>query len=246
MTAEKFIADPFADEAGSRLYRTGDQVRYRKNGVIEFIGRYDNQVKLRGFRVEPGEIETVLLGQPKLSDAVVMLHTDDSGEKRLVAYAVARGDKAPSVGELRDYVASRLPNYMVPSVFVLLDELPLTDNGKVDRDALPEPLDMLAARGAEYTAPQNELEQQIAQIWEEVLGLDGVGIHDNFFDLGGHSLMATQVVSRIREQLGIELPLSEIFEYSTVAELAQKIQIIQWSNQEFRGDESEEREVFRI
>jgi non-ribosomal peptide synthetase component F len=246
LTAEKFIADPFDDDPASRLYKTGDQVRYRRDGAIEYLGRFDHQVKLRGFRVEPGEIESVLLSQPVVSDAVVIVYEDEAGDKRLVAYIVADGGEAPSESELREYVANRLPNYMVPSALMVLDKLPLTANGKVDRNALPEPGDIRDSQGGEHTAPRTELERQLAQIWAEVLKLERVGIHDNFFDLGGHSLMATQVVSRIREQLNVELPLSEMFGYPTVAGLAQKIELINWTNQEFRGDEIEEREVFKI
>ncbi|MDH3276218.1 MAG: amino acid adenylation domain-containing protein, partial [Gammaproteobacteria bacterium] len=218
LTAEKFVPDPLHPQ--STLYRTGDKVRYRRDGAIEYLGRFDHQVKLRGFRVELGEIESVLLRQRMVSDAVVVVHEDESGDKRLVAYVVADSSDAPSEADLRDFVAKRLPNYMVPSAFMMLDKLPLTANGKVDRKALPVPGDMRASLGAEYTAPRTELEQRLAQIWAGVLKLERVGVHDNFFDLGGHSLMATQVVSRIRGQLNVELPLSEMFGYPTVAELA--------------------------
>jgi amino acid adenylation domain-containing protein len=245
LTGERFIADPFDEDPATRLYKTGDQVRYRADGALEYLGRFDHQVKLRGFRVEPGEIESVLVAQPAVSEAVVIVHAEEGGDKRLVAYVAAAGDEAPSESELREQVAQRLPSYMVPSAFVVLEKLPLTANGKVDRDALPGP-DAMRSEGEGYTAPRSEVEAQLAQIWAEVLKLEKVGVHDNFFDLGGHSLMATQAVSRIREQLDVELPLSEMFDYPTVAELAQKIELIYWANQEFRGDEIEEREVLSI
>ncbi len=228
LTAERFVPDPLHLEG--TLYRTGDKVRYRCDGAIEYLGRFDHQVKLRGFRIELGEIESVLLRQQVVSDAMVIVHEEEPGEKRLVAYVVADSSDAPSVVDLRDFVANSLPNYMVPSAFMVIDKLPLTANGKVDRKALPEPGEVRASLGAEYTAPRTELEQQLAQIWAEVLKLERVGVHDNFFDLGGHSLMATQVVSRIRVQLNAELPLSELFEHPAVAELATVLELLLHEN----------------
>ena len=199
LTAEKFIANPFNERAGARLYRTGDEVRYRADGTIEFLGRFDDQVKIRGFRIEPGEIETLLARHPTVRNAAVVVHGVDADDKRLDAYLVGEPGTVPGVAELRSYVRKQLPDYMLPAAFMILDEFPLTANGKLDRQALPVPQDMPAEEGSEYMPPRSELEQQLAQIWVDVLKLERVGIHDNFFDLGGHSLLATQVVSRVRE-----------------------------------------------
>ena len=220
LTAQKFVANPFSDKPGARLFRTGDEVRYLRDGTIEFLGRFDHQVKIRGFRIELGEIETVLSSHELVQDAVVIVREDEPGDKRLVAYLLKANDAAPTVETLRQHIKASLPEYMLPAMFVILDELPLTPNGKLDRDALPVPGDERESLEIEYTAPRNELEQQLAEIWAEVLKLERVGIHDNFFDLGGHSLLATQIVSRISEQLDVELPLSDLFDYPTVAELA--------------------------
>ncbi len=218
LTAEKFIADPRHPQ--NRLYRTGDRVRYRHSGAIEYLGRFDHQVKLRGFRVELGEIETALLKHQNLSDAIVIVHEDDPGNKRLLAYVVAQDADAPSATSLREFIAKSLPNYMLPSAFVILEKLPLTSNGKIDRKALPLPDDLGNILETEYVAPRNELERDLARIWAQVLKLERVGIHDNFFNLGGHSLLATRIVSHIREQMKVELPLSDMFDCPTVAELA--------------------------
>ncbi|MDH3276102.1 MAG: amino acid adenylation domain-containing protein [Gammaproteobacteria bacterium] len=245
LTAEKFIADPFSDDPGARLYKTGDLVRYRADGNIEYLGRIDQQVKLRGFRIELGEIESVLAGHEAVRDAVVVVRDDEPGEQRLVAYVVADGPDAPSVTDLRALMRSKLPDYMLPSAFMVLDRLPLTANGKLDRSALPMPE---GERQSDETLvePRSDLERQLVEIWAEVLKLERLGIHDNFFDLGGHSLSATQVVIRIRKALQMELPVSQMFGYPTVAELAQKIELIHWTNQELDGGELDEREVFRI
>ena len=246
LTAEKFVADPFSAEADARLYRTGDLVCYRGDGVIEFIGRIDHQVKVRGYRIELGEIETVLVQQAAVSDAVVLVREDEAGDKRLVAYVVPTPawqaqyppDEAMSDGplegawhtelvpELRQQLREQLPSYMLPSMFVVLDEFPLNANGKLDRQALPDPEDLQSGLEAQYVAPRTEMEAQLARIWAEVLRQEQVGVHDNFFDLGGHSLMATQVVSRIRGQLNVELPLAEIFAYPTLAELAPAVEAL--------------------
>ncbi|MDH3276217.1 MAG: amino acid adenylation domain-containing protein, partial [Gammaproteobacteria bacterium] len=220
LTVEKFIADPFSDDPGARLYKTGDLARLREDGNIEFLGRIDQQVKLRGFRIELGEIESTLADHEAVREAAVVIREDEPGDQRLVSYVVADEFNAPSVTDLRALVRSKLPEYMLPSAFILLDRLPLTANGKLDRNALPIPE---GERQSEETfvEPRSDLERQLVEIWLQVLKLERLGIHDNFFDLGGHSLLATQVVSRIRAQLGIELPLSEMFEHPTVAELAQ-------------------------
>jgi amino acid adenylation domain-containing protein len=220
LTAERFIPDPFSGEEGSRLYRTGDLCRYAADGLIEFIGRTDNQVKIRGFRIELGEIEAALRGHEGVDDAAVVVRDGAGGDRRLVAYVCGRGGAAPSADELREHLRGRLPEYMVPSQYVMLEALPLTANGKVDRRALPEPGTEAGVGCEEYVAPRTAAEEAIASIWAEVLGVERVSAHDNFFDLGGHSLLATQVVSRAEEALGVELTLDKLFDSPTVAGLA--------------------------
>jgi len=220
LTAERFAADPFSPVAGSRLYRTGDLARWRVDDTLEFLGRIDGQVKIRGFRVELGEIEAQLRAQPAVREAVVLAREDRPGDKRLVAYVVpAEGEERTAlVPGLRAALAEALPDSMIPSAFVVLESLPLTPNGKVDRRALPAPDEGDLARGT-YVAPRTELERRLCEIWAELLGVGRVGITDGFFDLGGHSLLATRVVSRVRAELGRELPLRALFEHPTVGEL---------------------------
>jgi len=220
LTAEKFIANPFSTERGARLYRTGDSARYLPDGNIEFVGRLDNQVKIRGFRIELGEIEAVLGQHSSLREAVVLVREDNLGEKQLVAYTVAAAGFLPSVNELRGFLQQKLPEYMVPSTFVMLVSLPFTPNGKVDRKALPAPHQTRPELEETFVAPRTPTEQTLVAIWGKVLKLEKVGIHDNFFDLGGHSLLATQVMSRIRSAFSIDLPLRRMFESPTVAEIA--------------------------
>jgi amino acid adenylation domain-containing protein len=237
LTAERFTPDPFSARPGSRLYKTGDLARYRPDGVLEFLGRIDHQIKLRGFRIEIGEIETVLQQHPDVQEAVAIVREDAPGDKRLVAYVVAGGqgtenkeqrdgndDSRFSVlgSQLRQFLAQRLPEYMIPSAFVTLPALPLTANGKVDRKLLPAP-DQDQLHSAAYVAPRDELETTIAAIWADVLSVTRVGIHDNFFALGGHSLLAVKVIAGLHERCQIELPLRRIFEAPTVAELAASI-----------------------
>lgn len=223
LTAEKFIPDPFRAEPRARLYRTGDLARHLPDGELEYLGRIDHQVKLRGFRIELGEIETVLGQRAGVREAAVIVREDTPGDQRLVAYTTAAaGQPAPTGEELRDYLKGKLPEHMVPTAFVALDALPLTPNGKVDRKALPAPDH--ARAGANYTAPQTPGEEALAEIWAAVLGVERVGVYDNFFELGGHSLLVTQVVSRVRETLGVELPLRSLFESPTVAGLAETIE----------------------
>jgi amino acid adenylation domain-containing protein len=219
LTAEKFIPDPFSKEEGARLYSTGDRARYLADGQIEFLGRLDHQIKIRGYRVEPGEIETILLKHPAVRETVVQAYKDDGDQQRLAAYLVVRNDdsqSAPKVDELRQHLRRELPEYMIPGVFVLLDALPLTPNGKVDRRALPAPLTIRPDLSSGFVPPQTALERVVASIWAEVLGLDQIGLYDNFFDLGGHSMLATKVTFKVREALLIELPLSSLFESPTV------------------------------
>ena len=226
-TAERFVPDPFGPltgaSAGERLYRTGDRVRWRPEGTLEFLGRLDQQLKLRGFRIEPGEIESVLERHPSVGTAVVMAREDTPGDIRLVAYVVANGASGADPAHLRDFLEQRVPEYMVPSAIVVLDSLPLMPNGKLDRGALPVPESAYPEEGQGYVAPRTPVEEMLAAIWATVLRLERVGIEDNFFALGGHSLLATQVVSRIRTVIGVELPLSALFEDPTVAQLAARI-----------------------
>ncbi len=222
-TAERFIPHPFAHESGERLYRTGDLARYSAGGVLEYAGRRDLQVKVRGFRVEVGEIEAALKQHGSVKQAVVTVREDEAGRKRLVAYVVAAQTSAPpATAELRRHLKHKLPEYMVPSLFVRLDALPLTNSGKVDRRALPDPVH--DDRDDEYVAPRTAVEEMLAAIWSEVLDGVKVGVNDNFFDLGGHSLVATQVMSRVREAFGIEIALRSLFEQPTVGELAETIE----------------------
>jgi amino acid adenylation domain-containing protein len=223
LTAEKFTPNPFSKEPGARLYRTGDLARYLPDGNIEFRGRTDHQVKVFGFRIELEETETVLGQHPAVAATVVMAREDAPGGKRLVAYVVLNEDQAATVSELRTFLQAKLPNYMIPSAFVLLDSLPLTPNGKVDRGALPPPNQTRPELERSFLAPRTPSEQLLTAIWAQILELDKIGVHDNFFDLGGHSLLATQIVSRIRETLQIELPLRRLFEKPTIAELAELI-----------------------
>ena len=224
LTAERFVLDPFTTVKGSRMYKSGDLARYLVDGNIEFLGRIDHQVKIRGFRIELGEIESLLEQHQKLREVVVSVYEPILGDKRLVAYMVSEKDSTPSVTELRDSLKQQLPEYMIPSAFVFLDALPLTPNGKLDRKALPEPDQHRHDLGAELIAPRSPLENQLAEIWRDVLKIDRIGIHDNFFELGGHSLLATQVIVRIGEQLSVDISLSSFFESPTIAELAELVE----------------------
>jgi amino acid adenylation domain-containing protein len=219
LTADRFMADPFG-AAGTRMYRTGDRVRYRAVGQLDFIGRVDDQVKIRGFRIEPGEIEVVLLNHPGVRQAVVLARRQTSGDLRLVAYLVP-GVEAPDREELREYVKRRLPEYMVPAAFVMLEALPLTAHGKLDRWALPEP-DISGQVEHQYVGPRNALEQKLAEIWADVLQLEQAGVQDNFFDLGGDSIVAIRLVARAN-QAGIRLTVRQFFEQQTIAGLAAMI-----------------------
>jgi acyl carrier protein len=223
-TAARFVPNPFSEEAGARLYRTGDMVRYLPDLNIEFLGRMDHQVKVRGFRVELGEIEAVLLKHGAIRQAVVIAEAGTTENQRLVGYIVASGSKAPSIDELRAFLGQHLPDYMIPSTFVSLKTLPLTANGKIDRAALPAPDESRPDLQRLFVAPRTVVEKELADIWAELLKLNEVGVHDNFFELGGQSLLATQVVSRIRKTFNCELLLRSLFESPTIAQLAEQIQ----------------------
>jgi amino acid adenylation domain-containing protein len=218
LTAERFIADPFS--ADSRVYRTGDLVRFREDGAIEFLGRIDHQVKLRGFRIELGEIESVLIKHPHVEQAIAVLRETKQRGQHLVAYITPAVGCEVDMAEIRECLKANLPDYMVPSAFMVLDAIPLTPNGKLDRKALPMPE---YAAETEYVAPRDDTEKQLVDIWQVVLQQEKVGIHDDFFVLGGHSLLAMQLVSRIRDQLGFDLPVRRLFECPTIAGLAPDI-----------------------
>jgi amino acid adenylation domain-containing protein len=222
-TAERFIPNPFSSYAGARLYRTGDLGRYLLDGSIEYLGRIDQQVKIRGFRIEPGEIEAALQKHPGVQTAIVVVREDDPGEKRLVAYVLLQKEYQGTLDDLRSFLAEKLPEYMLPSVFIGLDTLPLTPNGKVDRRMLPVPDASRPEMEGKFVAPRNTTEEALAKIWSEVLKVHQIGIHDNFFKLGGHSLAATQVIVRIQKTFQIELPVHVLFQEPTIAGLAGKI-----------------------
>ncbi len=225
LTAASFVPDRFAGRAGERMYRTGDLVRRRPDGAVEFLGRVDRQVKVRGFRIEPGEIEEGLRRHPELVDAVAVVHGSGSEEKRIVAYVVPADPGAPPASdELRTFLEQRLPPYMLPAVFVPLAELPLTANGKLDRRALPDPDAERADWAGGYVAPRTPLEEAMAGIWSEVMGLAEVGIHDDFFELGGHSLLGTLVISRVIETFEVELPLQSLFANPTIASFTTRVE----------------------
>ncbi len=219
LTAERFVPDPFGGVPGARLYRSGDRVRRLASGELESLGRVDQQVKVRGFRIEPGEIEAALAEHPDVRECVVLVREDGPGERRLVGYVVPVGGRAPSVDALREWAAGRLPEYMVPAALVLLDALPLTAHGKVDRRALPAPGAESVARRGEHVAPRNEREAALAAVWREVLRLDRVGVNDNFFALGGDSILSIQVIARAA-RAGIRLTPRQVFQHQTVAGLA--------------------------
>jgi amino acid adenylation domain-containing protein len=228
LTAGFFVPNPFSQCAGARLYRTGDRVRHLPNGNIEYLGRSDHQLKIRGYRIEMGEIEIALNEHEQVREAAVSVWEDAPGERRLVAYVAGKVGRTATANELRRYLRGRLPEYMVPSAFVMLEALPLMPNGKLDRRALPAPEKQSSDSSENYVAPRTPAEEKLAGIWASALGLERVGIHDNFFDLGGHSLLAIRLISRIRESFQVEIFLPSLFDRPTVAELAEQIETVQW------------------
>ena len=223
LTAEKFVPHPFSSDPAARLYRTGDRARYRPDGNLEYLGRLDYQIKLRGFRIELGEIEAVLRQHEAVAKALVMAREDQTGDKRLVAYVVAKTQAAPGLGELRSFLRAKLPDYMVPSAFVCLQSFPLTPNGKVDRRALPAPQEFGLSSGVSYISPRNEMERIVASLWQEVLHREKVGVEDNFFDLGGHSLLVARLHNRLENVLGRQLSMIDLFKYPTISSLAEHL-----------------------
>ena len=227
LTAERFVPHPFSQEPGARLYRTGDWARYLPSGDIEFLGRVDNQAKVRGFRIEPGEIEAVLAGHEAVRDVVVTVVKDETGEKQLVAYVMAApADSEPNPSQLRQFLKDRLPEYMIPSLFITLEQFPLTVTGKVDYRALPAPGAARPEIDTPFVPPSTATEEILASLWVGVLGVERIGIHDNFFELGGNSLSATQLVSQVRQTLQVKLALRDLFHNATVAQLALLIEEI--------------------
>jgi AMP-binding enzyme/Phosphopantetheine attachment site/AMP-binding enzyme C-terminal domain len=240
LTAERFVPDPFGTRAGGRLYRTGDLARWQDDGSVEYVGRVDDQVKIRGFRIELGEVEAVLRTHPALAEVVVIAHPAASGEtperrqaqggtpvpqttsdgQYLVAYVVAKRNPPPAHRDLRAFVRARLPDYMVPTLFVPLEILPRMPSGKVDRRALPSPAGRRPESGAAYEAPRTAVQRSIAAIWQEVLRVEKVGIHDNFFDLGGHSILMAKVWNKLRHVLQKEVSMVDMFHYPTIHALA--------------------------
>ena len=219
LTAESFIPNPFGREGGERLYRTGDVGRYLADGQIDFLGRADHQVKIRGYRIELGEIESILSEHPAVREAVVVVKEERANDKRLVVYLVSGEVERPADIAVREYLRQRLPEHMVPGVFVWLERLPLTPNGKVDRRALSAQDIVQPKTEQNYLAARTPVEEKLVEIWQEVLGSERVGVNDNFFELGGHSLLATQVISRVRTEFNVEVPLQRIFEFPTIADL---------------------------
>ncbi len=224
LTAERFVPDPFAEQAGARLYRTGDFVRFRADGTLEFLGRRDAQVKVRGFRIELGEVEAALAQHPLVATCAVVAREYAGGDKRLVGYVVARPGQEPSPAELREFLEQRLPAYMRPGALVLLEELPLTPNGKVDRRALPAPEAEQSQPGAGHAAPRTPLEETLAHVFAEVLDVPRVGVDESFFELGGHSLLLPRLTEQLERRLGRRVPLARIYAAPTVEALAETLQ----------------------
>jgi len=219
LTADTFLPDPFSSQPGARMYKSGDLVRFKSDGNVEFLGRLDHQVKIRGFRVELGEIEAALAQHEAVGDCVVTARKDRPGLTRLTAYIVPQNDAKPAVTELREYLKKHLPDYMVPSFFIIMEKFPLTSSGKLDRRALPEPADVHPESAADYKAPSSENENILAGIWQELLGIKRIGINDNFFELGGDSILSIQMIARARQH-GLQITPVQIFKHQTIAELA--------------------------
>jgi len=223
LTAQRFIRNPFGAKPGERLFKTGDLARFLPDGQIAFLGRMDEQVKVRGFRVEPNEVTATLNEHPHIQQSVVVAREVASRDTRLIGYFVAVPQSQPTLGELRDFLGARLPDFMVPATFVRLEKLPLTANGKVDRKSLPAADETNTLRDSSYTAPRTDMEKTVAGILERLLELEHVDVEDNFFSLGGHSLLGAQLVARLRDSFGVEVPLRVVFEAPTVAELSAEV-----------------------
>jgi amino acid adenylation domain-containing protein len=237
LTLERFIPNPFSADPAERLFKTGDLAQYLPDGQIAFWGRQDEQVKVRGFRIELQEIAAALNSHPSVAQGTVVARDAASGERRLVAYLVARPESRPAVNELREFLAARLPDYMVPATFVALKALPLTPNGKVNRNTLPPPDDANTLRDDDFKAPGTEVERTLAALLAPLLGVERVGVEDNFFTVGGHSLLGAQLIVRVRDAFGVELPLLMVFEAPTVRQLAAEIERLLLAQLEAMSDD---------
>jgi amino acid adenylation domain-containing protein len=241
LTAQKFIADPFSNEANVRLYRSGDLARMRSDGQIEFMGRIDDQIKIRGHRVEPGEITALLNRHPAIRSSCVAAYANNSGESSLVAYLVAASNARPNAAELRTFLGESLPDYMVPPTFVIVADLPMTAHGKVDRTALPKPTAENQLSDDPFEAPQSETERWLASFLTGLLGVARVGRDDNFFNLGGHSLMGAQLIAKVQQRFGVELPLRSLFDRPTIAEISSEIERLVHAKLQTMTDEEAQR-----
>lgn len=242
LTAQKFVAHPFSDEPGARLYKTGDLARFLPDGQIAFMGRADHQIKIRGYRIEPGEIAAILNEHPAVQASYVMAREDTAGDKSLVAYIVLAPETKVAVHSLQETLQTRLPDYMIPATFVSLDAFPLTPNGKVDRDALPVPTSANTLRDNIFVLPNTPIEEQLVAMVAALLGLEQVGVDENFFMLGGHSLLGTQIIARVADTFGVDLSLRTLFEASTIRHLAKKIEQLVRAKVETMSDD----EVFQF
>lgn len=240
LTDERFLPNPFGV---GRLYRTGDLVYWQEDGHLMFWGRADNQLKIRGFRIEPGEIEAVLNQHPAVQDGAVVVHEAKPGDKRLVAYCVPKMDTPDLTAHVQHFLQEKLPDYMVPAAVMVLEAFPLTPSGKLDRKALPAPA--WGTNVSTQALPSTPTEQQLADIWQEVLGLEAVGVHDSFFALGGHSLLATQVISRVSQAFGLDVPFHYLFEHPTIAGLAVQVEQL-LRNQSLLADEDDVEEDMEL
>jgi len=220
LTQERFLPDLFSAQPGARMYKSGDLVRYREDGILEYLGRVDNQVKVRGYRIELGEIEATLSSHPEVQSCAVLAREDEPGDQRLVGYVVPAKNESPSSEELHRFLEQRLPEYMIPTQFVFLEALPLTPNGKVDRKALPAPSNENTEGNESFVAPRTEIEKKLAAIWTSLMKIESIGIHDDVFELGAHSLTAVRAVTQIREAFGVGIPFASLFEAPTIASMA--------------------------
>ena len=234
MTQEKFIPDPFSEQPGARMYRTGDLVQLTENGKLEFLNRVDSQVKIRGFRIELGEIESAISQFSTIKNNVVIVREDTPGDKRLVAYIIKGEAEEIDIAELRVFLKTKIPDYMVPSAFVFIEHFPLTPNGKIDRKVLPSPVESVQQQAKSYIAPDTETEKKLAEIWSEVLKIKQIGTDEDFFEIGGHSMVAVTLMVKIEKQLGIRLPLAILFDNSTIHDMAhlidQKSERVSWGS----------------
>jgi acyl carrier protein len=241
LTAQKFIADPFSNKANARLYRSGDLARMRSDGQIEFMGRIDDQIKIRGYRVEPGEITAVLDRHPAIRSSCVAAYSNNSGESSLVAYLVATSDARLNAAELRAFLGECLPDYMVPPTFVIIPHLLMTAHGKVDRAALPKPTAENQLSDDPFEAPRSETEQWLASFLTGLLGVARVGRDDNFFNLGGHSLMGAQLIAKVHQRFQVELSLRSLFDHPTIAEISSEIERLVYAKLQTMTDEEAQR-----